>query len=344
MAKTDKTFELLKSLNKSEKRFFKIYSSRHVIGDQNKYVQLFDAMDKQTAYNEDLIREKFKAYKFVNRLPVAKAYLYDLILKSMSAYHNHNSIEAQLYDNLKQIQFLFNKKLYQQAEALLGKTLKLSKDQDYLELMPEIMRWKKKLLGIRNYTISYSQLKELCFEEVNQIDQLELINKFWKLQSTLLIQNKESAITEAEMNVMEDVFSERFMQLPDKQLPFKARFLKNKIYATYFYQIKDDQSCYNYLKEMIQLLDGVNYKTEFYQNEYIETLNNLLNISYKQDLQQDYSFYFERLNHLHASKKTYKADYIKTKIEDTYNFHLGQINNQKQNSKQAKTVEKMVAA
>lgn len=341
MTKLDKTFELLKSLNKSEKRFFKIYSSRHVIGNQNKYVQLFDAMDKQETYNEELIKEKFKNHKFINRMPVAKAYLYDLILKSMSAYHNHHSIEAQLYDNLKQIRFLYNKKLYQQAESLLDKTLKLSKDQDYLELMPEIMRWKKKLMDLSNYAITYQELKQLCFDEVDQIDQLELVNKFWKLEATLLLLNSNQTNgNQGALKAMEDVFNERFMQLPDKQLPFRARFLKNKIYATYFYQIKDNQSCFNYLKEMINLLDSVAYKTEFYHNEYIETIHSLLNITSSLYLLKDHEFYFKRLRQLFASKTTFKSGHIKTKITEIYDYH----HNQTKNVKKQQPIEKMAAA
>jgi len=287
-----------------------------------------------------MIKEKFKDQKFVNRMPVAKAYLYDLILKSMSAYHNHHSIEAQLYDNLKQIRFLYNKKLYTQAETLLDKTLKLSKDQDYLELMPEIMRWKKKLMDLKNYTITYQELKQLCFDEVDQIDQLELINKFWKLQATLLLYTNQTENNTEGLNAMEDVFNERFMQLPDKQLPFRARFLKNKIYATYFYQIKDNQSCYNYLKEMMNLLDGVKYKTEFYHNEYIETIHSLLNNASNLFLQKDHDFYFKRLTQLYLSRKDFKSGHIRTKITEIYNYHLKQT----KNNKQQKPAEKMAAA
>ena len=37
-------FTLIKSLTKSEKRYFAIFSKRHILGSQNKYVLLFDAL------------------------------------------------------------------------------------------------------------------------------------------------------------------------------------------------------------------------------------------------------------------------------------------------------------
>ena len=54
---SEELFQLIKSLSKQEKRYFKLYASRHVIGEKNKYVQLFDAIDKQAAYNEEKIKK-----------------------------------------------------------------------------------------------------------------------------------------------------------------------------------------------------------------------------------------------------------------------------------------------
>ena len=40
-------FRLIKSLSIAEKRYFKIFANRHVRGEENKYVKLFDAIDEQ---------------------------------------------------------------------------------------------------------------------------------------------------------------------------------------------------------------------------------------------------------------------------------------------------------
>ena len=46
MKKNSNAFVVIKSLTMSEKRYFKIFSERHTIGSQNKYVALFDQLDK----------------------------------------------------------------------------------------------------------------------------------------------------------------------------------------------------------------------------------------------------------------------------------------------------------
>ncbi len=50
---SNQLFQLIKSLNKSEKRYFNLYASRHTIGEKNNYVILFEAIDKQIEYDEE---------------------------------------------------------------------------------------------------------------------------------------------------------------------------------------------------------------------------------------------------------------------------------------------------
>jgi nitrate/nitrite-specific signal transduction histidine kinase len=50
---TDALFQLIKSLEKSEKRNFKLYAKRNSSSDELKVVKLFDALDKMETYDAD---------------------------------------------------------------------------------------------------------------------------------------------------------------------------------------------------------------------------------------------------------------------------------------------------
>ena len=52
MKATNELFDLIKSLSPSEKRAFKIFASRHVLGEENSYVLLFEAIDNLEVYDE----------------------------------------------------------------------------------------------------------------------------------------------------------------------------------------------------------------------------------------------------------------------------------------------------
>ncbi|MBA3972141.1 MAG: hypothetical protein H0X46_08355, partial [Bacteroidetes bacterium] len=112
---SDNLFQLIKSLSKSEKRYFSIYASRHTLGEKNNYVILFSAIDKQTEYDEGAILNQFKKEPFINKFSITKARLYDVILDSMSAFHSSSSIDAQLKRDLHCAEILYKKTLYEQC-------------------------------------------------------------------------------------------------------------------------------------------------------------------------------------------------------------------------------------
>lgn len=60
MKKNSNAFVVIKNLSMSEKRYFKIFSERHTIGEQNKYIALFDELDKAVEENDTEIKKIWK--------------------------------------------------------------------------------------------------------------------------------------------------------------------------------------------------------------------------------------------------------------------------------------------
>jgi len=55
---TDALFQLIKSLEKAEKRHFKLYIKRSSSNENLKIIQLFDALDKMNDYDEKGLLKK----------------------------------------------------------------------------------------------------------------------------------------------------------------------------------------------------------------------------------------------------------------------------------------------
>src|SRR5690606_33276142 len=115
----DNLFKLIKSLNKPEKRYFKVFSSRISGNEKSNYAILFDAIDKQKEYDEAAILKRFKKEAFIKSFSITKSRLYDAILRSLDAYHGNSSTEAQLKKLLHCVEILYKKALYQQSAKLL---------------------------------------------------------------------------------------------------------------------------------------------------------------------------------------------------------------------------------
>ena len=76
---SDALFQLIKSLEKSEKRNFKLYITRNSSSLDLKSIQLFDALDKMDEYDEPQLLNKNKNIRKA-QLSNAKAHLYREIL------------------------------------------------------------------------------------------------------------------------------------------------------------------------------------------------------------------------------------------------------------------------
>jgi len=178
MAKQQPLFELIKSLTKAEKRHFKLFTSGS--GKHSNYVKLFDAVDKQTNYDEQLIRHQFSGQTFIRQLHVTKNYLYQLILKSLSNFHNNSTVDAILREQLQAIDVLYRKELLDHCEKHINKAEKLAHQYEKNTILLEILAWKRKLLLSRNATPHIkTEVATVLQQEQNALQKIETVNRYW---------------------------------------------------------------------------------------------------------------------------------------------------------------------
>jgi hypothetical protein len=166
-------FELIKSLNKSEKRYFKLYASLQQ-GSKN-YLKLFNEIDRQEEYDEPQIKEKFKNEKFIKQLTFTKNYLYKLILKSLIAYQGEKSIDARLNELISSSKILLNKGLAKQYFEALNSAYKLALTHERFSYCLQILELKNLFLKL---TGQPSETEESINNEIRSI--IGKINNFYE--------------------------------------------------------------------------------------------------------------------------------------------------------------------
>ena len=92
----DALFQLIKSLEKAEKRNFKLFVQRNLGASDLKSTALFDALDRMEEYDEELLLRKAKSLKAA-QLPNLKASLYRQILASLRTLRDDSNVEIQLH-------------------------------------------------------------------------------------------------------------------------------------------------------------------------------------------------------------------------------------------------------
>lgn len=310
MKGTEKLAELIYSLSKSEKRYFKLYAQRHTIGESNKYVELFDAIDKVMPYNKEYIFQKFKGDPMLNNFNVTKKRLYDHILSALEQYHSDSTINTQLNSLLNSIEILYRKGLYNQSLKLVRSSKKTALDSDRTSYLLIFSQWEIKLLKTKGAFKTIEELNKASDEEANVVqniqDQIELESIKSKLIS--IQHNSNALVKQAEINpVVKKVF-----QKDEKTLPIQLRFELKSIQALGSYLKGDFDKAINVLKDKLNLY--LNHKKRITRNpsDFMSDLANLIHLESSHGKLNDAR---EHLSILNSFPQKYK-------IKKTENFEI----------------------
>lgn len=268
-------YELINSLSKAEKRYFKVYVARHTASDsQNNAQILFDAIDKQKEYDEQLLLEQLAQYPFTKKFSIAKARLYDTILKSLAAFYNEKSKEQIIRNELQSIEILFDKSLYKQCSKRLKSAKKQALKYNKSHLTLELLQWEKKLIEKDNYQSSSTQsLLLLCEEEKQFIEKLSLNSMLWELKSILFhkLNKIGRARTASEIKFLQEDLELKINSLNIPEEKVGLSYLFNHLKGAYYFGIQDNR---NSLATVLKTVDIV----EKHPNEFGEEPNLLISV------------------------------------------------------------------
>jgi hypothetical protein len=160
---SDALFVLIKSLSKSEKRYFRLQP----MAEDGQHRLLFDAMEKLTEYDEEKLLKILKGTPIADALSIAKNRLYHTILKSLASFHHKATARAEVMRLLQSIEVLFNRGLHEQADKLVHSALKTARKNELSALQLELNEWKERILesmnipGVDRYEMLNSNYAEM---------------------------------------------------------------------------------------------------------------------------------------------------------------------------------------
>ena len=176
--------DLIRSLTKSERRYFKLHSGLQ--GGPKNYMRIFDAIDEQPAYDEDALREKFKNEKFLKHFPSEKNHLYQLIMNALRAYHAESSISGILKLEIKSIEILYRKALYTECNKTLHRAKRIARENEKFYYWFELLNWEKSLLEEAYESGEFTKdLDALIQEEADVIERLRNLAAYHVLYSKI---------------------------------------------------------------------------------------------------------------------------------------------------------------
>jgi hypothetical protein len=289
MSTKDYLFELIKSLTKSEKRYFKVHVARHSTNEMNNYSILFEHIDKIETYNEADILKHFRKESFIKNFSIAKKRLYDQIITALNAFHSNNSIDAQLYKLMQGSTVLYNKALYQQAYKLLNSAYKLAVKHERFSIQLEIEQKLQQVIEAKHYSsIKKEEIRELEDRTTSSFFQLELQSKLWFAKSNLFLDiQKKGGADEPTSEQLHKHHNHINTLISQQELSVSNTYLYHHTEAAYFFSIGDYTSSLYHLKKNIALLEFNLFLLESFPNYYFGTLSNAVYITEKLNLAEE---------------------------------------------------------
>ncbi|HYE53495.1 MAG TPA: hypothetical protein VD996_01580, partial [Chitinophagaceae bacterium] len=140
----DILFQLIHSLEKAEKRHFKLYIKRSSSRDNLKIVQLFDALDKLKEYDEKQLLKKLRGIQ-KPQLSNLKIHLYKQLLASLRLLKSADSIDLQLNEQFDYAHILYKKGLFHQSLRLLERAKDIAHTHQKYNFLTQVIALEKRI-------------------------------------------------------------------------------------------------------------------------------------------------------------------------------------------------------
>jgi hypothetical protein len=308
---SDSLFQLIQSLEKAEKRNFKLYVKRNSGSEDLKIVQLFDALDKMHEYDENQLLKNKSIKK--QQLSNIKSHLYRTILSSLRILKDTDNIDLQLHEQMDYARILYNKGLYLQSLRVLDRMKELARSTNQFTYLMQVLFFEKKIESL-HITRSMQDRAETLTGEAEKVNRkLVRINRLSNLSLLLYswyIKNGHARNAQDEQAIR-DFFADHLPKNSSQFQGFYERLYLFQCFCWYSYIRQDWLMYYRYTNKWVDLFRSDEDMIAVETAHYIKGMHNLL--------------------HAHFGLKNY--DRFNATLEEFRAFSVSELGTQTQNNR-----------
>lgn len=311
---SDTLFQLVHSLEKAEKRHFKLYIKRSSSKEDLKIIQLFDALDKMQEYDEHVLLRKLTDNS-KTKLANLKTHLYKELLASLRLLKTGENVDLQLSEHLDNARLLYNKGLKQQALRIIEKAKELARANQKMNTLVQLISLEKKIETL-HITRSSTDKTEMMAEEAFQIS--SHIDRVTRLSNLALLLYRWYVLNGHARNEDDEIDIKAFFKsyLP-KDLTLINGFYEElylyQSYCWYAFIRQDFLMYYRYAEKWVNLYRAEPHLKNIETGHYIKGMQALLNAHF--DL-RNFKKFEETLKEFEAYERTPEAQ-----MHDNFRTH-----------------------
>lgn len=294
---SDHLFDLVKSLSKSEKRFFKLYAGRHSASEDSNALLIFDFLAKMSTYDECKVLKEFEGKAFLNKFSIAKHRLYQQIIESLVQFNAKKSVEIELVNSLRGATILFGKGLHGQAKKITDSVLKKAEKYNLSQIKWQGLQLLKQLHEQQFYT-SLSAEESLSLHNEESIILKSLITKqdLWFIKASLFKEvHAIGTVRSADQAELLRGIIAPLQEINIDNDTLENKYLYHQILGTYYFAIQETKNCYEQLATIKKLFET---NTHFFgkkDGKYLSLLTNLAYTCIQLNRQDEVRMYLKEL-------------------------------------------------
>jgi hypothetical protein len=270
----DSLFLLIRSLTKSERRYFTLHADRHVIGERNNYLRLFEAIAQQAEYDPAALQK----LSFVKHLSSEKNYLYQMILKAMRAYHAERNPIQEIWVALQNFDFLQQKGCYADARKQLEIARSTAVKFQKIEYLPRILEAEATIIKRDTQQNMHGAIESIVTGTELAIELLVTESKLAAIYHRVFVMSRKAKeLKLPETLVALDALLEKELAQP----PAAYHTLRTQLYfhqsKSMIYQVRKERAlAHPHFLQIAQLLEDHPHLGDHSELKYRVALSNLL--------------------------------------------------------------------
>lgn len=320
MATSNVLFELIHSMTKTEKSYFRKQSSVFSKRTDNRFLKLYDALQSQTVYDQEVVKQKVGKQK-PGHFPVTKQYLLNGLLSNLELYHRKTNSRMQVRNEISQAEVLYEKGFYQFCLKKINALTKRCREAGFIEEELLCLNLAYRVYAENNELYSELKLAEIISQRTVLINALQLINRLATLhrQVAQLVIKEGVVRSEKGRQQLNKLLKNKLLAEP----PVHSFSLEGEVYrlgiiSLIHHLLGNGGKAYRYKKLELELFEQNKHFHKSRQRSYLQKLGNLLAFGFTFQHLDDFETILKKVNVIETRNKQILA----TRFEVYYLYRL----------------------
>ncbi len=299
---------LIKSMGKSEKRYFRLFTNLQK--GEKVYLTLFDLLEQYSSV-ENVQKEFLENYSGKS-LEMASKHLYKIILDCLVKLRDKQDIQTKIFNYISKAGVLFERELFDEAFLYLEKAKKLAVTYEYDPLLLLIRRTELKYLSAREFEgVSEKQLvnKQMKINEVMKYSRnINLHLQLYDILKYRLAYKGYSRSDKQKEDLNDLVLSELSLISHQYGNGFESQKLHLLFQATYYLNSGNYKSAIRHYRELIGLFEENRHIILNPPIYYVSALKGILDSLHTAGLYHEMVFFIQKLKVL--EQEEYAEEFV----------------------------------